>query len=215
MVVEENERLIEHIKNIGYLKSKEVEDALREIRREFFVPDSMKYLAYRDTPLYIGSNQTISQPSTVVAMTEALDVKDGQKILEIGTGSGWQAAVLGKLVGERGMVYTVEIIDNLVKFAKENLEKLEINNVKVIKGDGSLGLKRYAPYDRIVVTAASPDIPKPLLSQLKPKGIMIIPIGNIYLQSMYVVKKSGKGIEKKSIGSFMFVPLTGKYGFKQ
>jgi protein-L-isoaspartate(D-aspartate) O-methyltransferase len=214
MVVEENERLIKHIKSIGYLKSKELEDALREIRREFFVPDDMKYLAYRDTPLYIGSNQTISQPSTVVAMTEALDVKEGQKILEIGTGSGWQSAILGKLVGENGMVYTIEIIDELVKFAEENLEKLEIRNVKVIKGDGSKGLEKYAPYDRIVVTAASPDIPKPMLKQLKPDGIMVIPVGNLYLQSMYVVRKSKGKIEKKSIGSFMFVPMKGKYGFK-
>ena len=111
MVVDENERLIEHIRSIGYLKSKKIEDALRSVKRENFVPDAMKYLAYRDTPLYIGSNQTISQPSTVVAMTEALDVKEGQNILEIGTGSGWQSAILGKLVGEKGTVYSIEIID--------------------------------------------------------------------------------------------------------
>jgi protein-L-isoaspartate(D-aspartate) O-methyltransferase len=214
MVLNENERLIKHIKGIGYLKSKKIEDALRSVKRENFVPDAMKYLAYRDTPLYIGSNQTISQPSTVVVMTEALDVKEGQKILEIGTGSGWQAAILGKLVGEKGMIYTIEIIDNLVKFAKENLEKLKIKNVKVIRGDGSLGLKKYAPYDRIVVTAGSPEIPNNMIKQLKTNGILVVPVGNIYLQKMYVVKKLKKGIEKKSIGSFMFVPLTGKHGFK-
>lgn len=214
MVNEENERLIKHIRSVGYLKSKNIENALREIPREFFVPESMKYLAYRDTPLYIGSNQTISQPSTVVAMTEALDVKEGQKILEIGTGSGWQGAILAKLVGEKGIIYTIEIIENLVKFAKENLKKLNIKNIKVIKGDGSLGLKKYAPFDRIIVTAACPDVPKPLLKQLKVNGIMVIPIGNLYLQSMYVIKKLKKGIKKKSIGSFMFVPLTGRHGFK-
>jgi protein-L-isoaspartate(D-aspartate) O-methyltransferase len=214
MADDENERLIGFIKRHGYLKSKELEDALREVERENFVPKPMRYLAYRDTPLYIGSNQTISQPSTVVVMTEALEVKEGQKILEIGTGSGWQSAILGKLVGDKGMVYTIEIIDDLVKFAKENMEKMRIRNVKVLKGDGSMGLKKYAPYDRIVVTAGSPDIPKPLLSQLKPDGLMVIPVGNLYLQSMYVVKKSKGTIEKKSIGSFMFVPLTGKHGFK-
>jgi protein-L-isoaspartate(D-aspartate) O-methyltransferase len=214
MVLDENERLIEHIKGIGYLKSKKIEDALRSVKRENFVPDDMKYLAYRDTPLYIGSNQTISQPSTVVVMTEVLDVKEGQKVLEIGTGSGWQAAILGKLVGEKGMVYTIEIIDNLVKFAKENLEKLKIKNVKVLKGDGSMGLKKYAPYDRIVVTAGSPEIPKDMISQLKTNGILVVPVGNLYLQKMYVVKKLKKGIEKKSVGSFMFVPLIGKHGFK-
>ena len=214
MVIEENEKLIKHIKAVGYLKSKNIENALKEVPREFFVPESMKYLAYRDTPLYIGSNQTISQPSTVVAMTEALDIKKGQKILEIGTGSGWQTALLSKLVGEKGFVYTIEIIENLVKFAKANLKKLDIKNVKVIKGDGSLGLKKYAPFDRIIVTAAAPDVLKPLLKQLKLNGTMVIPIGNLYLQSMYVVKKLKKGIEKKSIGSFMFVPLKGKHGFK-
>ena len=214
MVLDENEALIKHIKSLGYLKSKKMEDALREIRREFFVPDAMKYLAYRDTPLYIGSNQTISQPSTVVVMTEALDVKESQKVLEIGTGSGWQSAILGKLVGDKGMVYSIEIIEDLVKVAKENLKKVKIDNVKVIKGDGSMGLKKYAPYDRIVVTAGSPDIPKDLIKQLKPNGILVIPVGNLYLQNMYVVKKAKDGIEKKSIGSFMFVPLTGKYGFK-
>lgn len=214
MVVDENERLIEHIRSIGYLKSKKIEDALRSVKRENFVPDAMKYLAYRDTPLYIGSNQTISQPSTVVAMTEALDVKEGQNILEIGTGSGWQSAILGKLVGEKGTVYSIEIIDELVKFAKENLEKVGIKNVKLLKGDGSLGLKKYAPYDRIVVTAGCPEIPKDMISQLKTDGILVVPVGNLYLQKMYVVKKMKKGIEKKSIGSFMFVPLTGKHGFK-
>jgi protein-L-isoaspartate(D-aspartate) O-methyltransferase len=214
MAVEENERLIEHIRDIGYLKSKKIEDSLRSIKRENFVPDAMKYLAYRDTPLYIGSNQTISQPSTVVAMTEALDVKEGQKILEIGTGSGWQSAILGKLVGEKGTVYTIEIIKELVEFAKENLEKVGIKNVKVLKGDGSKGLKKYAPYDRIVVTAGSPEIPKELTSQLKTNGILVIPVGNLYLQKMYVIKKLKGKVEKKSIGSFMFVPLTGKHGFK-
>jgi protein-L-isoaspartate(D-aspartate) O-methyltransferase len=211
MVNEENEKLIEHIRSIGYLKSKRIENALRDAPRELFVPDSIRQLAYRDAPLHIGKNQTISQPSTVVAMTEALDVKEGQKILEIGTGSGWQSAILAKLVGDKGMVYTVEIIGDLVKMARENLKKLDIKNIKVIKGDGSMGMEKYAPYDRIVVTAGSPEIPKPLLRQLKKDGIMVIPVGNMYLQKMHVVNKSGK---KKDIGNFMFVPLRGKHGFK-
>jgi protein-L-isoaspartate(D-aspartate) O-methyltransferase len=211
MADSENDMLIEHIKNAGYLKSIGIESALRRVPRELFVPDSVKHLAYRDAPLYIGKNQTISQPSTVVAMTEALDVKEGQKILEIGTGSGWQSAILAELVGDKGVVYTVEIIGDLVKMAKENLKKLDIKNVKVLKGDGSLGLENYAPYDRIVVTAGSPEIPKPLLKQLKKDGIMVIPVGNLYLQKMYVVNKAGK---KKDIGNFMFVPLRGKHGFK-
>lgn len=211
---EENEKLIEHIKSLGYLKSKSIENALREIPRHLFVPKNMLNVAYRDTPLLIGHEQTISQPSTVVAMTEALNVKEGEKILEIGTGSGWQAAILAKLTGKNGFVYTVEIVPELVEFAKDNLKKVGIENVKVIKGDGSMGLKEYAPYDRIIVTAACPEIPKPLLNQLKVNGMLVIPVGNVYLQEMYVIKKLRGKIEKESIGSFMFVPLVGRYGFK-
>jgi protein-L-isoaspartate(D-aspartate) O-methyltransferase len=214
MVFDENEKLIEGIKCLEYLKSKNIEDALRKYKREFFVPESMKHLAYRDFPISIGFNQTISQPSTVVAMTEALDVKKDQKILEIGTGSGWQAAILSHLVGEKGFVYTIEVIEELAEFAKNNIKRLGIKNIEVFVKDGSLGLKERAPFDRIIVTAACPDTPKPLLNQLKIDGIIVIPIGNLYLQEMYIVKKLKDKIEKKSIGSFMFVQLVGRYGFK-
>ena len=214
MVLDENEKLIEGIKCLEYLKSKNIEDALRKIKREYFVPPSMKHLAYRDFPISIGFNQTISQPSTVVAMTEALEVKEGDKVLEIGTGSGWQAAILSELVGEKGFIYTIEIIEELAEFAKSNLKKLGMKNVEVFVKDGSEGLKEKAPFDKIIVTAACPDVPKPLLEQLKDGGIMVIPVGNLYLQEMYVVKKLKDKVEKKSIGSFMFVPLVGKYGFK-
>jgi protein-L-isoaspartate(D-aspartate) O-methyltransferase len=214
MVSDENEKLIEGIKCLDYLKSKNIEDALRKFKREFFIPPSMKHLAYRDFPISIGFNQTISQPSTVVAMTEALEVEKGQKILEIGTGSGWQAAILSYLSGAKGFVYTIEIIEELAEFAKKNLKRLGIKNVEVFEKDGSEGLKEKAPFDRIIVTAACPEIPKPLLEQLKDGGIMVLPIGNLYLQDMFVVKKMKGKVEKKSIGSFMFVPLVGKYGFK-
>jgi len=214
MALDENEKLIEGIKCLEYLKSKNIEDALRKFKREFFVPPSMKHLAYRDFPISIGFNQTISQPSTVVAMTEALEVKEGDKVLEIGSGSGWQAAILSHLAGGKGKVYTIEIIEELAEFAKSNLKKLGIKNVEVFEKDGSEGLKEKAPFDRIIVTAACPDIPKPLIEQLKDGGMMVIPVGNLYLQDMFVVKKFKGKIEKKSIGSFMFVPLVGKYGFK-
>ena len=209
----ENEKLIEYIKSLKYLKSKQIEDALRKIPRDLFVPKDIIHLAYRDTPLSIGRNQTISQPSTVVAMTEALDVKKGQKILEIGTGSGWQAAILSYLVGEKGFVYTVEVIKELAEFAEKNIKKFGIKNIKVLVKDGSLGLKEEAPFDRIIVTAAAPDVPKPYLDQLKVNGIIVIPVGNLYLQEMLIVKKLKNKVEKKSIGNFMFVPLVGRYGF--
>lgn len=211
---EEKEKLIDYIKEIGYLKSKKLEDALRSIPRHLFVPKGIEHLAYRDTPLSIGYEQTISQPSTVVVMTESLDVKEGQKILEIGTGSGWQAAILSYLVGKKGFVYTIEIIHELVEYAKSNLKKLDINNVEIFERDGSLGLKEHEPFDRIIVTAGCPVLPEHLLKQLKVDGIMVAPIGDVYLQEMFIIKKLKDKIEKKSIGNFMFVPLIGKYGFK-
>jgi protein-L-isoaspartate(D-aspartate) O-methyltransferase len=214
MVLDDNDKLIQGIRCLEYLKSKNVEEALRKYRREFFVPDEVKHMAYRDFPISIGFNQTISQPSTVVAMTEALEVKPGEKILEVGTGSGWQAAVLSYLVGEKGHVYTIEILEDLAEFARGNLNKVGIKNVEVFVGDGSLGMKKNAPFDKIIVTAACPDIPKPLLDQLKVGGMMVLPIGNLYLQEMFVVRKLKDKVDKKSIGSFMFVPLVGRFGFK-
>lgn len=214
MALDENDKLIQGIRYLEYLKSKNVEDALRKYRREFFVPDNCRHLAYRDFPISIGFNQTISQPSTVVAMTEALEIKQGEKVLEIGTGSGWQSAILSYLVGEKGHVYTIEILEELAEFARSNLNRVGLKNIEVIVKDGSLGLKEKAPFDKIIVTAACPDVPKPLLDQLKVNGIMVLPIGNLYLQEMFVIKKLKDKIEKKSIGSFMFVPLVGKHGFK-
>jgi protein-L-isoaspartate(D-aspartate) O-methyltransferase len=214
MALDENDKLIQGIRYLEYLKSKNVEDALRKYRREFFVPENCRHLAYRDFPISIGFNQTISQPSTVVAMTEALEIKPGEKVLEIGTGSGWQSAILSYLVSEKGHVYTIEILEELAEFARSNLNKVGIKNIEVIVKDGSLGLKEKAPFDKIIVTAACPDVPKPLLDQLKVNGIMVLPIGNLYLQEMFVIKKLKDKIEKKSIGSFMFVPLVGKHGFK-
>jgi protein-L-isoaspartate(D-aspartate) O-methyltransferase len=211
----QNARLINHIKSRGYLKSEEIENALRHIKRHNFVPEDITEMAYEDMPLSIGHDQTISQPSTVVAMTEALEVKPGHKVLEIGSGSGWQAAILAKLVNTTGIVYTIEIVRFLAEFARKNLIKQKVTNVKIVCGDGSLGLEKYAPYDRIIVTAACPKIPKPFLEQLKVGGIMVIPVGNVYLQQMHVINKLERGIEEKTIGSFMFVPLKGKFGFKE
>jgi protein-L-isoaspartate(D-aspartate) O-methyltransferase len=211
---EENENLIKHLKSTGYLKSKQIEEAMRKMPRHLFVPAEFSHLAYRDAPLAIGFNQTISQPTTVVAMTEALNVKKGQKILEVGAGSGWQAAILSCLVGEKGSVYSIEIVKELADFARKNITKIGVKNVEILLRDGSLGLPEEEPFDRIIVTAAAPDVPKPLLKQLKVDGIMVIPTGNMYLQDMLVVKKTKNGDDRKSIGNFMFVPLVGEYGFR-
>ncbi|MEM7823901.1 MAG: protein-L-isoaspartate(D-aspartate) O-methyltransferase [Candidatus Aenigmatarchaeota archaeon] len=207
--------LIKSIRAAGYLKSASVEKALRAVPRHLFVPKQLTAMAYRDCPLSIGHGQTISQPSTVVAMTEALQPKRGQKILEVGAGSGWQAGLLGHIVGPKGMVWTIERIIELVHMAKHNLKAAGIKNVHVIHGDGSMGLPNHAPFDRIIVTAACPKIPPLLTTQLKPKGRMVIPVGDLYLQKMILlVRKSKDGFEQTELGNFMFVPLIGRYGFK-
>jgi protein-L-isoaspartate(D-aspartate) O-methyltransferase len=206
------EDLISYMKEVGHLKSKKLELALRTVPRELFVPRGTKKAAYVDSPLHIGFDQTISQPSTVVIMTQALDVKPSNKILEIGAGSGWQAALLGRLA-KNGEVHTVERLDALVKLARNNLKKARVRNVKVYKGDGSLGLKDHAPYDRIIVTAGCPEVPEALIEQLKPSGKMVIPVGGRNAQRMLILTKSKKGIVKKHIGTFVFVPLIGKKAF--
>ena len=205
--------MIIYLKNSKFLTDEHVESALRNIPRHEFVPESELDYAYNNEPLQIMKNQTISQPGVVTRMTEWLDVKDGQKILEIGTGSGWQSAILSNLVGN-GDVYSVERHPELVKFAQENLKKLNIENVHVILGDGSLGYIKESPYDRIIITAACSEIPLPLLDQLKENGLIIAPVGDSS-QSLVLLQKTSKGIvEIKNHSKYVFVPLHGKFGKK-
>ena len=192
------------------ITDRKVINAFKKIPRENFLPKPLKEYAYDDRPLPILKQQTISQPTTIMIMTQALDLKKGQKVLEVGTGSGYQAALISELIGKNGKLYTLEIIKELVKFSKENLKNLK--NVKVIKGDGSIGYKKEAPYDKIIVTAATPKIPKQLIKQLKINGILVVPVGNIYSQRMLKIIKKDKLI-KKDLGEFVFVPLKGRYGF--
>lgn len=208
----DNSGLIEHLKR-DVLKNRELEKALKGTPRELFVPEGHLEEAYGDYPLPIGHGQTISQPWTVVFMTEWLDVKPGHRVLEIGAGSGWQAALLGKLVGTKGKVFTVEINEWLAELARRNLERAGVNNVEVLKGDGALGIEDGAPFDRILVTAAAPEIPPPLLEQLKEGGKLVAPVGRLS-QVMVLYEKTKKGlVKKKSRGYFRFVPLVGRHGF--
>ena len=209
---DEKIRLVERLKRYGYIRSKEVEDAMLSIRREDFVPPSVRRYAYDDTPLEIGFGQTISAPHMVAMMCEELELKKGLKILEIGAGSGYHAAVISRIIGEEGKVYSIERIAELAEFARKNLEKAGIKNVEVIEGDGSLGLPEYAPYDRILVTCSAPDIPEPLIEQLKEGGIILIPVGRTFSVLIKGIKK-GKRLERKEICGCAFVPLIGKYGF--
>ena len=205
--------LINFLKDSRYLNDDNVESAFRNIPRHEFVPISELDRAYDNEPLSIMKDQTISQPGVVSRMTEWLDVKDGQKILEIGTGSAWQTAILSYLVGT-GTVYSVEIHSELVKFARENLEKFRLNNTHVILGDGSLGYPQSSPYDRIIITAACTEIPLPLLEQLAENGLIIAPVGDSS-QSLVLLKKTSEGIvEIKNQSNYIFVPLLGKFGKK-
>ena len=189
--------------------------AFLKVPRESFVPEELKEEAYMDTPLPIPYGKTISQPTTIIIMTTALDVREGQKILEIGTGSGYQAAILARLVGEKGSVVTLEVVPELVILARENLKKAGITNVDVIEDDGSQGHEKESPFDRIIVTAACPGIPEPLLRQLKPNGILVAPVGGLRGQEMVKVRKLKSGFERETLGEFMFLPLVGKHGFKE
>jgi protein-L-isoaspartate(D-aspartate) O-methyltransferase len=205
--------LIIYLKNSKFLTDEKVESALQNIPRHEFVPESELEYAYDNEPLPIMKNQTISQPGVVTRMTEWLDVKNGQNILEIGTGSGWQSAILSYLVGS-GTIYSIERHPELAKFAQENLKKLKIDNVHVILGDGTLGYSQASPYDRIIITAACTEIPLPLLDQLSENGLIIAPVGGSS-QSLVLLQKTSKGIvEIKNQSKYVFVPLVGKFGKK-
>jgi len=209
----QKERLITQWKELDQITDSRVIEAFKAVSRENFILPQHADSTYSDFPLPIHGGQTISQPTTVMLMTQALDVREGMKILEIGAGSGYQAAILSKLVGKKGHVYSIDFVPELVSFAQQNLRKSGCPNVTVSYGDGSQGFAAKAPYDRIIVTAAAPKIPPPLLEQLKDGGIVIIPVNNEMLgQTMKkIMKKDGK-ITVEELGYFQFVPLKGKYG---
>lgn len=207
----QKQRLMDHWTSLGIIKDKKVIEAFKKVPREAFLKDR-KEESYGDYPIPIGEGQTISQPTTVMIMTEALELREGHKVLEIGSGSGYQAAIISKIIGNNGKVISTEIIPELAEFAKNNIKKLKIKNIEIIKHDGSKGYAKEAPYDRIIVTAASPEIPKPLIKQLKENGIIIVPVGNLVEQIMIKGIRRGSRLIQEEIGQFMFVPLKGKYG---
>ncbi|MCX9010184.1 MAG: protein-L-isoaspartate O-methyltransferase [Candidatus Methanoperedens sp.] len=202
--------LIEELRHLGI--SERVLEAMRRVPRHLFVPESGRRNAYADYPLPIGWGQTISAPHMVAIMCDLLDIQDGMKVLDVGAGSGYHAAVMAVLAGS-GHVYAIETIEGLAEFARKNLKKAGITNVTVVTGDGSLGLPEYAPYDRINVACAAPDILDTLISQLKVGGKLVIPVGRYY-QELYLVTKTD-GIKKEAKGGVVFVPLIGKKGFSQ
>ena len=211
--MDEKERLLFLLKKQGMNFSKKVIKAFKAIPREKFVMENYKERAYEDSPLPILLGQTISQPSTVLKFLDALDVKLGNKVLEIGSGSGYNTALLSKLVGTKGFIYSTEIAEPLAEFARNNIKKIKIKNVEILRIDGSQGLMEKEPFDRIILTAACSKIPDVLIDQLKTGGILVAPVGPVYAQNLVRLKKTAKRISEKILGQYQFVPMTGKYGY--
>lgn len=210
------EELVKNLVSEGVLRSEEIINAMMKVPREEFVPSRYRDLAYSDTPLSIGFGQTISAPHMVAIMTETLKPSRGDKVLEVGTGSGYQAAIIAEIVKPEGHVWTIEIIPELAGFAESNLRRAGYGDyVTVLIGDGSKGYVEAAPYDKIIVTAAAPSIPTPLVSQLREGGRMVIPVGNTYMQVLKVIEKRGNSIHVEDSIHCVFVPLVGEYGFKR
>ncbi|ROL60706.1 protein-L-isoaspartate(D-aspartate) O-methyltransferase [Bacteroidetes/Chlorobi group bacterium MS-B_bin-24] len=203
-------QLVDRLRQRG-IKDERILSAMNKIPRELFVDPAFVSQAYEDIALPIDCNQTISQPYTVAFMTQALNLKEGSKVLEIGTGSGYQATLL-YLMGMR--VYTIERIYELYLKANRIFQQLGVN-VLTRWGDGSLGWKEYAPYDGIIVTAAAPKVPEPLLEQLAINGRLVIPVGDRSYQAMYIITKVGDNqFQEEQEHFFKFVPLIGEYGWQ-
>ena len=217
------EDLIQKLVRSGILRSPNVIEALRRVPRELFLPEPVKSSAATDCPLPIGSGQTASAPHMVSIMDEALELEVGHKVLEVGGGSGWHASTIAEIVAPSDMskeswghVYSIERIAELAAFAKQNITEAGYGDrVTVIHQDGTVGYPEEAPYDRILVAAAGPSVPKPLIDQLKDGGVLLVPVGGVqYYQTLVRVRKKGKTIVEENLGGVAFVPLLGKHGFQ-
>lgn len=210
---EQRDEMIQYqIANRG-VKDKQVLDAMRSVPREEFVSEQLREVAYEDTPLPIAAQQTISQPYMVAAMIEALELNGGEKVLEIGTGSGYSSAVLAEIAGD---VFTIERIHELAEQAQSVLSKLHYDNVHVSIGDGTLGWAEHAPYEAIVVTAGGPNVPETLKSQLDIGGRLVIPVGSTQRhQKLVRVRRVSKDeFQTEQLADVCFVPLVGKEGWE-
>jgi len=195
-----------------HIRDGRVLEAMRTIPRHLFVPEEQQHLAYIDAPLPIGNGQTISQPYIVALMTELLKLKENDCVLEIGTGSGYQAAILSQLAEK---VYSVERIEALAERARVVFAELGIDNVSVVTGDGTEGLELYQPYNGIIVTAAAPEVPKPLERQLAPEGRLVLPVGSRIGQVLEVWHRRGDELICEKMAPVAFVPLIGKHGWPE
>ena len=200
---------------IGTMQDRGIRDlnvlrAFDLIHRHEFIPESVRHRAYEDAAVPIGFGQTASQPSLQALYMQVLDLQPGEKVLEVGTGCGFQTAVLAQLVDR---VYSVERIRELAVRAREKLDELRISNVAILVGDGTIGWSRYAPFDAILVAAGGPEIPRPLVEQLAEGGRMLIPVGGREMQHLMLVTRRGDQVEQRQVTECMFVPLLGRFGW--
>lgn len=207
---DERSRMVDHQIQSRGITNPRILMAMREIPRHLFIPSPYNTSAYEDAPLPIGNGQTISQPYIVALMTELLDPRPDERVLEIGAGSGYQAAILSRLVQH---VTTIERIPKVADLARRNLAELGLKNVDIIVGDGTRGYPKNAPYDGIMITAATPEIPPPLIDQLAIGGILVAPAGSREIQELITLTKGENGMVRSSHGGVRFVPLIGEFGW--
>src|SRR3989344_820315 len=196
-------QLLQQWREQSIIEDEKILKAFSEIKREDFIPKEYQHQAYEDSPLPLGHGATISQPTTIMLMLQALDIKPCNKILEIGTGSGYNTALLAELTGKKGKVITIEFVKELAESAAKKLQPYK--NVKVIYADGKYGYQKEAPYHRIIATAACQEIPEALLKQLRLNGILVIPIGPYHNQEVIKLTKGKGELKRESLGSFVFV----------
>ncbi len=194
------------------VRNRRVLAAMTWVPREWFLPPHLAESAYDDAPLPIGSGQTISQPYVVALMTEALALRRRDRILEIGTGSGYQTAILSRLAGA---VFTVERLPDLLVEAEERFRRLGLDNIRTRLGDGAAGWPEAAPFDGILVTAAAPRVPDPLPAQLAPQGRLVIPLGDLASQELVIFQRTARGLEERRAGGVRFVPLISRLAFQE
>ncbi len=204
------ERMVEHQLIPRRITDERVLAAMRSVPRHLFIPIDLRHMAYADAPLPIGHHQTISQPYIVALMTQLLELEGGETVLEVGTGSGYQAAILANIAAQ---VYTVERISELAHHAQETFSELGLKNIHVFERDGSAGLPENAPYEAIIVTAAAPKVPQPLKTQLKEGGRLVLPVGSREGQILERWRRKGEEFDSERIAPVAFVPLLGTHGW--
>lgn len=206
MSLPSNDELVKYLLTTGALSTPRITKAFLMVDRAEFVTASLQAQAYDDNPLPIGLGQTISQPSTVAFMLELLQPRLNDKILEVGAGSGYVAALLSKIVGKSGLVVAMERHRELTRQIKDNIARYNFKQLKILTADGSKGNQQYAPYDKIIISAAAAEMPKEIMEQLAPKGRMVVPVGR-ELQSMTLIERQGDKLVQRSFPGFIFVPL--------